>query len=968
MPWQQTALLLFLGSRESAYSAKLNECREIIGAWLSYVPATFAHYTSHQLAHSDQIVSQLSKLLFHDGDPERPVAELSPTEAYILAAAAYLHDVGMVVSDEEKASVLASDGWKEWTTDGSGAERWRAIIEFRNGNDPQDESVRHFLADSQARFLLAEFFRRSHHRRSSRVLQEHQATFGRFAFDDSVLLRTVADVCKGHCLGHEELQDKDRYPERRDVRGDTVNVRFLAILLRLGDLLDMSVDRACPMLLSAASPLPADSLAHWTKYQRISHRLTAPDRVEIVAECHEQDEHRFLQDWCQWLVDEVNHAGVAMAQASRHRGWTPPRVTLTGADATIRIGPSEHATYIPSKWTLELDTGAVFERLIRDISVEPLSCIRELIQNALDATRCRMYADLNEEGIPAPQYPTEADPKRRDRYPLTVSLREVTAPNELSGKSELSQSLVVDDRGIGMDNDIVQRFFLQIGRSYYQTAEFRREYGFVPTSRFGVGFLSVFNVSDRVTVETFKPSSATGDGPLRLTLTGPRNYLLTDLGTRKGSGTRVEVRLREPIPPGALTDYIRATCRRVEFPIRVEEIASSAIISAERPEDFAAKIPDPMNPGECFEVRALPVDKPGVQGELYVRMRSIAQGESWVFPHDYAQTHPLARVPHVPPDMVSFHGLTSSLPLFARFSIDWSTRVDVRREVPGVTLTRDLPSGIAGVLLPEVQQALGEHLTEHLRTSFMAQGAEGWKYRQRLAEVFRPRDIGEFWSDQPEIVPVYADGRRQFWSLRDLGRVSMIAVSMELQSARDEAQERRRKVCTGVDTSDPLVVTYADLIGCSGVFQGAIFSGRDLVRLGLAHEGCVACYWQKCPQASVDFLAGKPSTVVGTPFSDNIGGPIHPTGHYVYEHAVLNSRHPLVQWLTRLRRACLTGQAGFDEERWRIVSGLVHTPLYHHGLQCEELSKYVAGYRDAPDLPDELRPPDIPITRDMFGL
>lgn len=191
---------------------------------------------------------------------------------------------------------------------------------MRTGNELSDDFVRNFLADLETRFLLAEFIRRGHHLRARTVIEQHQPTLGRFAFDDLVLQRTIADVCVAHGLRTHELEDQERFPDRRDIRGNAVNVRLLAILLRLGDLLDMSVDRACPLLLNAACPLPADSLAHWTQYQRITHRLTAPDRIEITAECENQGEHRVL-DWCQWIVDEVRASRTLLARSKRHHEY-----------------------------------------------------------------------------------------------------------------------------------------------------------------------------------------------------------------------------------------------------------------------------------------------------------------------------------------------------------------------------------------------------------------------------------------------------------------------------------------------------------------------------------------------------------------------------------------------------------------------------------------------------------------------
>jgi molecular chaperone HtpG len=586
---QKTSLMVYLKHENEAFHAKALELREEVSKWLTYVPQTFPHYTRHTIDHSDEIVSQVSKLLFYSDDPEQPVVKLSGAEAYILVASAYLHDAGMVVSDHEKAEILKSSDWANWTTgEGGGAKRWQYAQELRNGKEPADESLRNFLADVQVRFLIAEFVRARHHLRAADLLTQQQSILGRFAFDDPMLLRTIADTCIAHGLKQHELEDRERYPDRRDILGDLVNVRFIAVLLRLGDLLDMRHDRACPLLLNAACPLPAESLAHWAQYQRITHRLTASDKIEITAECQNQDEHRYLQDWCHWLVEEAHNAAVVISRTNRHNQWKPPVVEVDGDSPTIIIRPTKNANYIPSQWTFQLDPDVVFERLIRDVYERPQEFIRELIQNALDAMRCQLYFDLKKAGLEEPSSPTQVAEERRMRYPLNISLQFIETTNPLSGEPVKRQVLTIDDCGIGMDREVIERYFLQVGRSFYTTEDFRRNYRFVATSRFGLGFLSVFAVSDRVVVDTFKPTSpnASVDGPINLVLTGPRNYLLAEKGLRHTNGTGICVFLRESMDQGDLTELITGWCRRVEFPIFVDDLGKHSTILSEKPDSF----------------------------------------------------------------------------------------------------------------------------------------------------------------------------------------------------------------------------------------------------------------------------------------------------------------------------------------------------------------------------------------------
>jgi hypothetical protein len=150
-------LFLYLKEHNEIYYGRIRELRISIQKWLTYVPQTFPHYTLHTVEHSDEIILQLSKLLFHEDDINKPSIQLSGTETYILLASAYLHDAGMVVSDKEKIEILTSDPWIHWISEGSGAKRWNDVQALRNNDDLCDDTLRNFLADIQTRFLLAEY-------------------------------------------------------------------------------------------------------------------------------------------------------------------------------------------------------------------------------------------------------------------------------------------------------------------------------------------------------------------------------------------------------------------------------------------------------------------------------------------------------------------------------------------------------------------------------------------------------------------------------------------------------------------------------------------------------------------------------------------------------------------------------------------------------------------------------------------
>lgn len=750
----EPALLHRLAAADSQLHARLHDLRESVNEWLGYIPTTFPHYTRHSIAHSDEIIKQLSGLMFVDSDPDRPVSAFSNMELYVLAASAYLHDAGMVVSDAEKAELLVSTDWAEWTLEGPASARWQAIQEIRRQADEDSESAPqlHFAADLQTRFLIAEYVRRNHHLRAAELLEDQPTLLSRADLDDPSLRRTIADVCLGHGLSRADLAMDERYPTRRDIQGSPVDVRFMAILLRLGDLLDLSHDRGCPLLLNAASPLPPGSIAHWKQYQRIVHRVTSPDRLELRAECDTQEEHRLLRDWCQWIEDEARDAQFLMRQSDRHKAWNPPLARLGDPDRTFTIKPSALAKYVPVDWRIESDPATVLSRFASDIYSSNLSFVRELIQNALDASRCRVFAELGPKSQ-SDGWWTSAALEVCQKFPIEVKLeRRVKNDGDIE---EVNQVISVSDRGIGMDAERIQQYLLHAGRSFYDSPSFRKQYGFVAASRFGVGFLSVFGVSDHVEVLTRAMDSESGDG-IRLELRGPRNYVLVESADQDESGTTVSVELREQIDPDQLLQALTSWCTRCEFPVRVSVEDESTTIRQETPDKFEVNVSVDAGGVSSFEVLSFPVSSPVARGEIYVVQQTSSDGRSrwdinsyelqqWVEKH--APMLPV--VPEAPSPMLALHGIETA----SHWGHGMSVRIDVRASQAQrrLNLARErsierLPTADLGID-EDVERLLGDH--------FSATTADR-RYRAQVVRVLevpwriasKIPDMVEIWSHE----------------------------------------------------------------------------------------------------------------------------------------------------------------------------------------------------------------------------
>ena len=129
------------------------------------------------------------------------------------------------------------------------------------------------------------------------------------------------------------------------------------------------------------------------------------------------------------------------------------------------------------------------------------------------------------------------------------------------------RKIVVEDNGIGMDNYVIEHYFMRIGKSYYQSRDFKKErFQFSPISTFGIGVLSCFMLSDRIEVETLKE----GKDPIKLEIATDSEYFVTRKGSRKEPGTAVTLILKDDVELDLIGE-LKKYARHVKFPISVND-------------------------------------------------------------------------------------------------------------------------------------------------------------------------------------------------------------------------------------------------------------------------------------------------------------------------------------------------------------------------------------------------------------
>jgi hypothetical protein len=458
---------------------------------LDRVIETFPTYTLHNAEHARNVAENMASLL-----GER-INDLLPAEAALLILAAYFHDIGMVFSEDERSNLAAEPEWNEFLE-----RKPEAFVELKNvpeGSPPP---------------AIAEWYCRWRH--ADRVyvhlqrLERDRLTWGVVN-----LFETLGELCRSHDKNVSALQAN---PELTTDGIDGADLRFCAILLRLADILDFDGSRSPEPVYRHLglgrrdTPRTERSDVEWRKHlssggiqfpptrsKRYELRFTAgPDHPAV-----EHDVRQFLSA----IEQELEHcAGLLPSCSDRWRDLDLP--------ASVDRNNIKSNGYRYGEYRFTLDQDHVLQLLMGErLYGSPYVFVREILQNAIDATRLRTHLER-----------AHGNPKFAPR-PIRVS--EWTDADQY-------RWVRFDDDGTGMDEHIIRAHLLRVGSSYYGSAQFKADMlrageagDFMPISRFGIGLLSCFIACDRIEISTLRrPPPGEKINPIRLSLDGLQGFFV----------------------------------------------------------------------------------------------------------------------------------------------------------------------------------------------------------------------------------------------------------------------------------------------------------------------------------------------------------------------------------------------------------------------------------------------------------
>ncbi len=463
---------------------------------------------------------------------------MTPVDWMLIVLSIYLHDAGLVVTKGEFERRTAS-GFPSFK---------RSILEAPDPTPYQDRISR--LDPSEAeRFLYQEFVRTNHARRIRCWINgENSDEFGIASEAKAVVAQVVslldptfkddlALICESHHLN--DLNELAKYNPRRAYGSDPkeqVNLQFGAILLRTVDLLHVTRDRTPSVSFQLTTPSDPKSAEEWSKQMSVVavrkmlprddtgkvDREAVPDTIEISATFNDPLGFFSLTEYLSYAEGQLrqSHQWAEQTKANEAIDFVFPWRKIDSSQVrAIGFESRPFAFQLDKPKILNLLTG---HTLYSNSNV----VVRELVQNALDATR--LQATLS---------PVEG----------VIELRLDT----------FARVLTVDDNGTGMTQQIIEEHFFNVGSSRYRDDNFRKQHPqFSAISRFGIGILSTFMISDEIDViarsagdiKARNISIRSINGRYLIRLVEPTDPSVPSLIRKHGTRIQLRVRAGAPLP------------------------------------------------------------------------------------------------------------------------------------------------------------------------------------------------------------------------------------------------------------------------------------------------------------------------------------------------------------------------------------------------------------------------------------
>lgn len=456
--WQNSDKLDFL-------TKNINAIENRIAEYLENIIVDFPFLTDHSIDHSKMLWNYAQVII---GNKEKYI---NPMEAFILHVAFLIHDSGMCYSILNNKSEIEKDShYSDYIT--------RNNTDKNKEKDALFHTVRYRHGDYALRIATTRLKK------------------GEFLIDDINLREEfgsiIGKIAKSHTCNPDyiEREFSSNYCSPKYPTDWSVDCHKLSYLLRTADAAHIDNLRT-PKTNRMIAEIPGVSKDHWTFQKKIGFPEKSDDNLLVYSthstfQITEQKAWWFCYDALKVLDKELKIANEYFT-TKRKEGLTV--IGVKSINNTLELGRN----YIKTEGWDAVDTNIKVSNPIHlatqiggiNLYGNANVAVRELIQNSIDAINLyRLY--------------TEQD---------STEVGEITLSVDKEGSDYF---LTVTDNGMGMSRSMLTNELLDFGSSYWKSNRFNEVFvglasqGFEAIGKFGIGFFSIFMISDEVKITSWK--------------------------------------------------------------------------------------------------------------------------------------------------------------------------------------------------------------------------------------------------------------------------------------------------------------------------------------------------------------------------------------------------------------------------------------------------------------------------------
>ena len=354
-----------------------------------------------------------------------------------------------------------------------------------------------------------------------------------FTLKNKERIKTIVTyICKAHGLDLDAMYKDPEFYVVDTINGDNVRNSILSVFLRIGDLLDLDEERTSWLALKLFPEVfSEEAKAHNIRHLNVQKYRCDSESLDIEVKVHNITEYKIWNEWLGYLDKDILYANTYLKKE---------KISFPALSKSIK--KDDNADFDVEEIRFELDDkGGIWEIISQSIYTNEFDFVREVIQNAIDATLVDTY--LND-SIPIEQ-----------PSPRSWELSYRATPVFVCYSAD-KQLLYVIDNGIGMNNSDLKRFLFKVSGTGYRDTN-KRIFPFPSIAKYGIGFVSCLINAEKIEIYTAKESS---EHIQKVTLeTGINQAFIEKIPSDGYIGTALSIKLKHQYSFDRIRDYIFET-------------------------------------------------------------------------------------------------------------------------------------------------------------------------------------------------------------------------------------------------------------------------------------------------------------------------------------------------------------------------------------------------------------------------